>query len=292
MVAWLLGRKLMIGVDRLDYSKGPGEPLPGLRALLESQPENPAHSPAGRAVVAHRSRFTRGCAANSSRPPAASTAASAETDWTPIRYLQSRARGADGLLPRGAGRLVTPVRDGMNLVAKEFVAAQDAEDPGVDPVVARRRGRANSALLVNLHDTARHGAGDPGGAVDAAGGAAERHAANLAVRCVATTSPPGNTRDDRGAGITRARGAAARRADGTGRRAPSVVPVEQRQESATERRASTRGLAPTARAAHVARAAGAQPRRGHAAGGTGDGTGTGRAGQARPGSVGADRPLR
>jgi trehalose 6-phosphate synthase len=50
--------------------------------------------------------------------------------------------------------LVTPLRDGMNLVAKEYVAAQDPEDPGV-LVLSRFAGAAaelTAALLVNPYD--------------------------------------------------------------------------------------------------------------------------------------------
>jgi hypothetical protein len=71
--------------------------------------------------------------------------------------------------------LVTPLRDGMNLVAKEFLTAQDPEDPGV-LVLSRFAGAAEQlkeALLVNPYDTRGHGGGDPAGAADAAGRAAQ-----------------------------------------------------------------------------------------------------------------------
>ena len=57
----------------------------------------------------------------------------ADTDWTPIRYL-NRNFPHDvlmGFMRSAQVGIVTPVRDGMNLVAKEFVAAQDPADPGV-----------------------------------------------------------------------------------------------------------------------------------------------------------------
>ncbi len=50
--------------------------------------------------------------------------------------------------------LVTPLRDGMNLVAKEFVAAQDPDDPGI-LILSRFAGAAaelSAALLVNPYD--------------------------------------------------------------------------------------------------------------------------------------------
>jgi trehalose 6-phosphate synthase len=83
----------------------------------------------------------------------------AEPDWTPVRYLN---RGFSrsilmGFFRLGGIGLVTPLRDGMNLVAKEFVAAQDPEDPGV-LVLSRLAGAAaefgDSAVLVNPFDAA------------------------------------------------------------------------------------------------------------------------------------------
>jgi trehalose 6-phosphate synthase len=80
----------------------------------------------------------------------------ADTDWTPIRYL-NRDFSHDvlmGFLRSAAVGVVTPVRDGMNLVAKEFVAAQDPENPGV-LVLSTLAGAAeelDDALLVNPHD--------------------------------------------------------------------------------------------------------------------------------------------
>src|SRR5205085_8695552 len=78
-----------------------------------------------------------------------------EAAWTPIRYVNrsySRASLA-GLFRSAHIGLVTPLRDGMNLVAKEYVAAQDQEDPGV-LVLSRFAGAAEQltdALLVNPH---------------------------------------------------------------------------------------------------------------------------------------------
>ena len=79
-----------------------------------------------------------------------------EAAWTPIRYVNrsySRASLA-GLLRSAHIGLVTPLRDGMNLVAKEYVAAQDPEDPGV-LVLSRFAGAAaelDGALIVNPHE--------------------------------------------------------------------------------------------------------------------------------------------
>jgi len=86
----------------------------------------------------------------------------AEMDWVPIRYL-NRGYGREllmAILRQAKVGLVTPVRDGMNLVAKEYVASQDPEDPGV-PVLSTLCGAAKEltdAVLVNPYD--RQGVAD------------------------------------------------------------------------------------------------------------------------------------
>ncbi len=80
----------------------------------------------------------------------------AEADWTPIRYLNRNFSHAQtmGFLRAAQVALVTPVRDGMNLVAKEFVAAQDPKDPGVliiSPMAGAAR-ELTGALQVNPYD--------------------------------------------------------------------------------------------------------------------------------------------
>ena len=136
MIAGLLGRRLMIGVDRLDYSKGLVEALQGVRALprdasRESEPRDA--SCRSRRCRAATCAPTPRSAAISSRPRAAPTAASPTPTGRPIRYL-NRNFPHDvlmGFMRSALIGIVTPVRDGMNLVAKEFVAAQDPADPGV-----------------------------------------------------------------------------------------------------------------------------------------------------------------
>ena len=80
----------------------------------------------------------------------------AEFDWSPIRYVNKSIsrQTLGGFYRLGRIGLVTPLRDGMNLVAKEFVAAQDPENPGV-LVLSRFAGAAHeldAALLVNPID--------------------------------------------------------------------------------------------------------------------------------------------
>ncbi|OYX11889.1 MAG: hypothetical protein B7Z15_10945 [Rhizobiales bacterium 32-66-8] len=78
--------------------------------------------------------------------------------WTPLRYVnRTYSRSALAGFYRAAKvAMVTPLRDGMNLVAKEFVAAQDPEDPGV-LVLSQFAGAASElsggALMVNPHES-------------------------------------------------------------------------------------------------------------------------------------------
>ena len=127
--------KLVLGVDRLDYTKGIPERLIAFGKLLESFPEWRGKVSLVQVSVPSRADV----------PLYAEQRASIETivgringeygeaAWVPIRYLyRSYAKGQLAQLYRAASvGYVTPLRDGMNLVAKEYVAAQDSENPGV-----------------------------------------------------------------------------------------------------------------------------------------------------------------
>ena len=151
-------RKLLVGVDRLDYSKGLPQRMRTLRTLLENYPEHrnvatliQIASPTREDVEAYV-RIRR----ELEHLAGAINGDFGELDWMPVRYMHrtlSRKR-LPGLLRAGKVALVTPLRDGMNLVAKEFVVAQDAADPGV-LVLSRFAGAAEQlreALIVNPHD--------------------------------------------------------------------------------------------------------------------------------------------
>jgi trehalose 6-phosphate synthase len=158
MLAGLLGRRLMIGVDRLDYSKGLVERFKAYERFLETHPENQNRvtfmqiAPLSRADVRAYAEIRRELEQTTGR----TNGRFADTDWTPIRYL-NRNFPHDvlmGFMRSALVGIVTPVRDGMNLVAKEFVAAQDAADPGV-LILSTLAGAARelaSALLVNPYD--------------------------------------------------------------------------------------------------------------------------------------------
>jgi trehalose 6-phosphate synthase len=159
MLAGLLGRKLMIGVDRLDYSKGLVERFKAYEKFLETHPENQNRvtflqiAPLSRADVRAYAEIRRDLEQTTGR----TNGRFADTDWTPIRYL-NRNFPHDvlmGFMRSAQVGIVTPVRDGMNLVAKEFVAAQDPSDPGV-LILSTMAGAARelaSAVMVNPYDT-------------------------------------------------------------------------------------------------------------------------------------------
>ncbi|MDZ4358514.1 MAG: trehalose-6-phosphate synthase, partial [Variovorax sp.] len=154
-------RRLLLGVERMDYSKGLPQRLKAFRQLLQSYPENLGSAtliqiaaPSRESVDAYaalRQELESLCGAINGN--------FGELDWMPVRYIhRSVARKRlPGLYRAASVALVTPLRDGMNLVAKEFVAAQDPDDPGV-LVLSRFAGAAEQmreALLVNPYDTTR-----------------------------------------------------------------------------------------------------------------------------------------
>jgi trehalose 6-phosphate synthase len=144
----------------LDYSKGLVERFASYRALLESNPDLQGKitfiqiAPLSRINVAAYAEIRDAL----ERAAGHTNGQFSDTDWTPVRYLNKdfSHKTLSGFLRVANVGVVTPVRDGMNLVAKEFVAAQDPEDPGA-LVLSSLAGAAqelSSALLVNPYDKA------------------------------------------------------------------------------------------------------------------------------------------
>lgn len=158
LVDSLSGRRLVIGVDRLDYSKGIPKRLEAFQELLDVWPEHRRQvtflqvTPISRGEVAQYRSLRRELEALAGRI----NGKYAEFDWNPIRYLNKpvQRQMLAGFYRHARIGLVTPVRDGMNLVAKEYIASQNPEDPGV-LVLSHLAGAAqelDAALLVNPFD--------------------------------------------------------------------------------------------------------------------------------------------
>jgi trehalose 6-phosphate synthase len=154
----LAGRALAIGVDRMDYSKGLPQRFEALARLLEKHPEH--RRKVHFLQICPRSREEvdeyRKLRAELDRLTGRVNGRFSEFDWTPLRYSTRAAPRTTlaGLYRIGRIGVVTPLRDGMNLVAKEFVAAQPEGDPGV-LILSQFAGAAHElteALVVNPFD--------------------------------------------------------------------------------------------------------------------------------------------
>ena len=154
----LNGRTQIIGVDRLDYSKGLPERLHAFERLLENYPEHRGNvslmqvAPLSRSDLDAYDKIRRELESVSGHI----NARFADMGWTPIHcmFRSFTRRALAGIYRGSAIGLITPLRDGMNLVAKEYVAAQDPEDPGV-LVLSRFAGAAHEmseALIVNPYN--------------------------------------------------------------------------------------------------------------------------------------------
>jgi trehalose 6-phosphate synthase len=148
-------RTAMIGVDRLDYSKGLPEKLDGISRFFDRSPERVQDlvfiqiAPPSRADIGSYQKIRETLEQKAGQI----NGARSRIDLVPIRYVNQGHTAAElfGIFLACKIALVTPLRDGMNLVAKEYVAAQDPDDPGV-LILSRFAGAAqqlDAALLVN-----------------------------------------------------------------------------------------------------------------------------------------------
>jgi trehalose 6-phosphate synthase len=154
----LASRRLIIGVDRLDYSKGIPERMEAFERFLVDNPSQRGHvtylqiAPKSRSEVPEYAALSRVVNETLGRI----NGSLGEPGWVPIDYVASSyARPIlAGLYRLARVGPVTPLRDGMNLVAKEYVAAQDSADPGV-LILSKFAGAAQQltqALVVNPND--------------------------------------------------------------------------------------------------------------------------------------------
>lgn len=154
----LVGRDLIIGVDRLDYSKGLVQRFQAFHHLLDQFPNDRGRvsfmqiAPPTRTDVPEYAAIRRELETITGHI----NGQFAEFDWVPLRYLNKsfRRRTLAGFFRLARVGLVTPMRDGMNLVAKEYVACQYPENPGV-LILSGFAGAArelDAALIVNPYD--------------------------------------------------------------------------------------------------------------------------------------------
>jgi len=154
----LNGEKLAIGVDRMDYSKGLINRVNAFDRMWTSQPALARTVSLLQIATPSRGGIEAYGNLQSELAKLVSdvNGRHGEVDWTPIRYL-NKGFGQTvlaGLYRTAQVGVVTPLHDGMNLVAKEYVAAQNPADPGV-LVLSKFAGAANeldTALLVNPND--------------------------------------------------------------------------------------------------------------------------------------------
>lgn len=159
MHASLNGRALAIGVDRLDYSKGLPERFRAIERFFERHADQRGKmtylqiAPVSRGGVASYRALRRELEQYAGHI----NGAHAEPDWTPVRYVNRTYPhpALTGFYRMSRMGLVTPLRDGMNLVAKEYVASQDGDDPGalVLSIFAGAARELDGALLVNPFDS-------------------------------------------------------------------------------------------------------------------------------------------
>jgi trehalose 6-phosphate synthase len=154
----LVGRYLVIGVDRLDYSKGLPNRFEGYGHFLQQHPEYRLKVSYLQIAAISRGEVQQYQALRREldRVAGAVNGRFAEFDWIPIRYMTRAVPRTTlaGFYRLARVGLVTPLRDGMNLVAKEYVAAQDSSDPGV-LILSRFAGAAESmreAVIINPYD--------------------------------------------------------------------------------------------------------------------------------------------
>ena len=150
-------RTAMLGVDRLDYSKGLPERMDGIGRFFDQNPERVRDvvyiqiAPPSREDIASYKEIR----AELEQKTGQINGARSEVDLVPIRYVNRGYSQEElfGFYRAAKIGLVTPLRDGMNLVAKEYIAAQDPDDPGV-LILSRFAGAAQQmkdALLINPH---------------------------------------------------------------------------------------------------------------------------------------------
>ncbi|MEP6906510.1 MAG: glucosylglycerol-phosphate synthase [Pseudoxanthomonas sp.] len=153
-------RKLVLSIERLDYGKGTLEKLAAFEALLDRNPDMHGKVtlvlvcvPAAREMTVYRQlqeEIERAVGRINGRL--------SRLDWTPARFF-ARALPFESVVAHYAAAdvmWITPLRDGLNLVAKEFIATQGHTGGKGVLVLSEFAGAAaelKGALLTNPHDS-------------------------------------------------------------------------------------------------------------------------------------------
>lgn len=149
---------LIIGVDRLDYSKGITYRFKAFELLLEQEKRFIERikflqiTPKSRSSVIDYQNIQQKVAEQTGKI----NGKFSTINWSPIGYINKNLQQSTlSLLYRQARvALVTPMRDGMNLVAKEYIASQDPDNPGV-LILSKFAGAAeqlHNAIIINPYD--------------------------------------------------------------------------------------------------------------------------------------------
>ncbi len=151
------GSAVMVGIDRLDYTKGIQRRLLAVEALLRRHPELRGRVRLIQVAVPSRTTVQAYRALRDTIDGLVGQiqGAFATPDWVPVHYLHRAfsPREVTALYRAADVALVTPIRDGMNLVAKEFVAARNDEDGVL--ILSEFAGASSElaeALMVNPFD--------------------------------------------------------------------------------------------------------------------------------------------
>ncbi|MFD2236433.1 alpha,alpha-trehalose-phosphate synthase (UDP-forming) [Aureimonas populi] len=153
------GRAQIVGVDRMDYSKGIIQRFRGFEQLLEDYPQTQGSVRFLQVAPVSRGELEAYADLRTELEQIAGNINGrfATLDWTPMQIMTRgfTRRALAGIYRAARVCMVTPLRDGMNLVAKEFVAAQDPQDPGVLILsrFAGARAELSAALIVNPYSS-------------------------------------------------------------------------------------------------------------------------------------------
>jgi len=152
------GRRIILGVDRLDYTKGIPHRLRAFRKVLESHAELTGGVTLIQVVVPNREEIPDYQRLKSEIEGLVGEIndSFARPGWQPVQYIYGSVGASDLLAHYQAAdvALVTPLKDGMNLVAKEYCATHNDSD-GVlvlSEFAGAARQLGKDALLVNPYD--------------------------------------------------------------------------------------------------------------------------------------------